>query len=274
MADLKPRIIFVTDGQEITHRQMEALAALHEKGTMTKAAVALGISTPVIHKYIHEVEEKADAELIRTTSKGSKLTARGIELLRMFKAYESRLVDGRQLRIAGSPVSQRCIMMAATELSASGKDCAVTISTDESNLKMMEEARVDCVVLDDAMFAVERAPETDISEVGTDMLMWKDVGPKFARTRFGAQRLGFRYLADKEIPHEISRDIFEPTMLDHLDLSYFVNRSLVRTGIVRAVGAKDQAWSVHTISALLCTEHEDLPDFLEEAREAWIYRKG
>jgi len=274
LADVKPRIIFVTDGQEITHRQMEALAALHESGTMTRAAVVLGISTPVIHKYIHEIEEKADAELVHTTSKGSKLTGQGLDLLRKFRAYESRLIDGKQLRIAGSPVSQRCIMMAATELSTDGKDCTVTISTDESNLRLMDENRVDCVVLDDAMFAMEKAPEANISEVGSDMLMLKDVGPKFARTKFGAQRLGFRYLEDKQIPHEIVRDIFEPTMLDHLDLSYFVNRSFVRTGVVKAIGAKDQAWSMHSISALQCTEHEDLPAFLEEAREAWIYRKG
>jgi DNA-binding transcriptional LysR family regulator len=274
MADLRPRIVFVTDGQEITHRQMEALVAVHEKGTMTRAAVALGISTPVIHKYVHEIEDKAGEDLVRTTSKGSKLTARGVEFLRKFRAYESRLVDDKQLRIAGTPVSQRCILTAATELSAGGKDCSITISADELNLRLMAENRVDCVVLDDAVFAVEKAPEAEISEVGSDMLMLKDVGQRFARTRFGAQRLGFRYLEDKQIPHEIAREVFEPTMLDHLDLSYFVNRSLVRTGVVKALGAKDQPWSVHSISALMCTEHEDLPEFLEEAREAWIYRKG
>jgi len=139
---------------------------------------------------------------------------------------------------------------------------------------LLNKARVDCVVLDDAMFAVERAPDTEISEIGSDMLVLKDDGPRFAHTTFGAQRLGFRYLDDKQIPHEIVREIFEPTMLDHLDLSYFVNRSFVRTGVVKAAGAKDQPWSVHTISALLCTDHEDLQAFLEEAREAWIYRKG
>jgi hypothetical protein len=150
----------------------------------------------------------------------------------------------------------------------------VTISDDESNLKLMEQNRVDCVVLDDAMFAVEKARETSISEIGSDMLMLKDVGPRFTRTRFGAQRLGFRFLEEKQIPHEIVREIYEPTMLDHLDLSYFVNRSFVRTGVVKAIGAKEQPWSVHSISSLQCTEHEDLPAFLEEAREAWIYRKG
>lgn len=274
MAEVRPRIVFVTDGHEITHRQMEALAALHEKGSMKRAADVLGISTPVLHKYIHEIEEKADTELISTTSKGSKLTRQGIELLKKHRAYESRLVDEKLLRVAGTPVSQRCIMTAATELSSQGKACSVTISTDEQNLRLVNESRVDCVVLDDAAFAFDRAPETEISEIGSDMLVFKDTGPKFARTTFGAQRLGFRYLDDKQIPHEIVREIFEPTMLDHLDLSYFVNRSFVRTGAVKAIGAKDQPWSVHSISALLCTEHDDLQTFLEEAREAWVYRKG
>jgi len=253
---------------------MEALAALHEKGSMSRAATSLGISTPVLHKYIHEIEEKSDEGLVSTTSKGSTLTALGLELLKRFKAYEARLTDAKGLRIAGTPVSQRCVMMASTELSAEGKDCVVTISTDEFNLRLMEENRVDCVVLDDAMFAVEKAPETEISEIGSDMLIMKDVGPKFAHTKFGAQRLGFRYLEDKQIPHEIVREIYEPTMLDHLDLSYFVNRSFVRTGIVKAIGAKEQPWSAHSISALQCTEHDDIGAFLEEAREAWIYRKG
>ena len=272
--DVRPRIIFVTDGQEITHRQMEALAALHERGSMKRAADELGISTPVLHKYVHEIEDKVDSELVSTTSKGSRLTKQGVELLKRFKAYEARLRDDKRLRVAGTPISQRCILMAATELSAAGRDCVIAISDDESNLKLMEENRVDCVVLDDAVFAVEMAPETEISEVGSDMLMLKDVGPRFARTKFGAQRLAFRHLDERQIPHEIVREIFEPTMLENLDLSYFVNRSLVRIGIVKAFGAKEQTWSAHSISALQCSEHEDLAAFLEEVREAWLYRKG
>jgi hypothetical protein len=134
--------------------------------------------------------------------------------------------------------------------------------------------RVDCVLLDDAMLAMERAQEVEAEEIGTDMLLWKDAGMRFARTAFGAQRLGFRYLKEKDIPNEVVRVIHEPTMLDRTDLSYFVNKSLVRNGIVRAEGARDQKWSLHSIVALKCTEHEDLPLFLEEASEAWIYRKG
>lgn len=274
MAGVRPRVVLVADGHEITHRQMEALMALDEKGSMKRAADQLGISTPVLHKYVHEMEEKMDTELVATTSRGSKLTSQGRELIKKFKSYELRLGDEEYLRVAGTVISQRCILTAASEISADGKVCAVSISSDETNLRLAAEGRVDCVILDDALFAMERAPESEVSEVGYDMLMQKDVGPRYARLGFGAQRLAFRYLDEKEIPHEVVRTIYEPTMVDRTELSYFVNRSLVRTGIVKAIGARDLSWSNHSIVALQCTEHEDLPAFLEEAREAWIYRKG
>lgn len=267
-------MIFVADGKEITHRQMEALATLDEKGSMKKAAAALDISTPVLHKYIHEIEEKADADLVITTSRGSRLTEDGLHLLRRFGEYELRLKDDEHLRIAGTAVSQRCILTAASELSAEGRNCVVTISTDETNLRMVKEGRIDCVVFDDALFAMENIPEGDSVEIGSDMLMHRDNGPRHARLAFGAQRLAFRHLDEQEIPHEVVRMIFEPTMVDRTELSFFVNHSLVRTGVVKAIGAKDQPWSMHSIVALKHTEHPDLPSFIDEAREAWIYRKG
>ncbi len=270
----KPRVIFVSDGVEITHRQMEALAAVNGKGSMQKAAAFLGVSTPVLHKYVREIEQKSDLALITSTSKGSKLTAEGHELLKRFKAYELRLEDPLVLRVAGTLVSQRCLLTAATELSDKGRKCVITIADDESNLRLMDEGRIDCVVLDDAMYAMERAVDVETEEIGSDMLLQKDVGSKYALLTFGAQRLAFRYLAEKGIPYEIARTIHEPSLLNRTDLSYFVNKSLVRTGIVMEEGAKDQRWSQHSIPALKCTEHEDLTQFLEEAREAWVYRKG
>ncbi len=274
MVDARPRVVFVSEGQEITHRQMEALAALHAKGSMQKAAASLDLSTPVLHKYVHEIEEKAGASLVTSTSKGSKLTAAGVDLLERFGAYELRLEDQPVLRVAGTVVTERCLLTAATELSDTGKDIAVTISTDELNLRLMREKRLDCVLLDDAMYAMEEAPHLQIDEIGTDMLVFREAGRRFARLSFGAQRLAFRFLKDKDMPHEIVRTIHEPTMVDRSDLSYFINKSLVRTGIVKAEGARDQKWSVHSIAALRCSGHEHLDLFVEEAREDWLYRKG
>jgi len=270
----RPSIVFVSDGSEITHRQMEALVALSEKGSMQKAAASLGVSTPVLHKYVREIEEKAGLALVLSTSKGSSLTPDGLELLRRFRAFELRLQDPKVLRVAGTVVSQRCLLSAATELSDAGRRTIITIADDETNLRMVDEARVDCVVLDDAAYAMERAADLATEEVGSDMLVHKDAGRRYAGLTFGAQRLAFRYLTERGIPYEIARTIHEPTMLNGTDLSYFVNKSLIRAGIVMEEGARDQRWSLHAITALRCTDHEDLEAFIEAAREAWVYRKG
>jgi len=273
LADVRPRVLLVCDGHEITHRQMEALAALLEKGSMKRAAASLGISTPVLHKYIHEMEEKTETRLVNTTSRGSTLTEAGRALLERFRQFELRLTDEDKLRIAGTVVSQRAVLTAASELSLDGVACNVVIATDSDNMRLAAEGRVDCVVLDDAMFAMERA-EKEAFEIGSDMLMLRDAGPRYARLVFGAQRLGFRHLDEHRIPHEVVRMVFEPSMVDRLDLSYFVNHSLVRTGLVKAMGARDQTWSMHSIIALRCSEHEAVDRLFEELREAWIYRKG
>jgi len=268
-------VIFVSDGHEITHRQMEALAALNAKGSMKKAATFLGLSTPVLHKYIREIEEKSDLRLVSSTSRGSRLTPEGIELLDRFKAYELRLDDHPEvLKVAGTVVSETALLTAATMLSDLRKPVQILIGTDETNLHMADEKRLDAVILDDAAIAMDRSPDLESTEVGTDQLVLRDNGNNYARLGFGAQRLGFRYLTGMGIPHEIDRIIYEPSMVDHTDLSYFVNKSLVRAGKIKASGGKDQSWSTHSIVALRCTEHEDLPLFLEEAKEAWVYRKG
>lgn len=274
MPQPKPKVIMVSDGQKVTRRQLEALSALERKGSMKRAAAELDISTPVLHKYVREIEEKTDLSLVSTTSRGTRLTDEGRELLRRFRAYELRLVDDRVLKVAGTVVSERAVLTAATELSDDGIPCRVTIATDEENLRVLDEMRVDCIILDDASYAMERAADIQSDEIGSDMLMLREAGPRYAKLTFGAQRLGFRYLQERGIPHEIARTVFEPSILNRTDLSFFVNKSLVRNGLVTAGDAKDQRWSVHSIIGLRCSGHEEIGRFLEEAREAWLYRKG
>lgn len=264
----------VSDGVEVTRRQLEALAALERSGSMKRAAVSLGLSTPVLHKYVREVEEKTDLSLVSTTSRGSRLTSDAMDLLRRFRAYELRLEDDQVLKVAGTAVSERAVLTAATELSDDGIACRVTIATDEDNLRMLDEMRMDCIVLDDASYAMERAADVPSEEIGSDLLMLRDAGPRYARLAFGAQRLGFRYLQERGIPHGVVRTIFEPSMLARSDLSFFVNRSLVRNGLASAEDAKDQRWSQHAIVGLRCSGHGDVGAFLDRARQAWLYRKG
>jgi len=268
--DAKPRVVFVADGQEITHRQLVSLVAIHESGSMKRAAQQLGISTPVLHKHIRDAEEKTGAGLVFSTSRGTSLTSDGLELIGRHRACELRLKDEPVLRVAGTLVSERCLLRAATALSDEGRACLLTISTDGANLRLMEEMRVDCVLLDDPLCAMERASDRESAEVASDLLLHKDAGRDYARLAFGAQRLGFRQLEQRGAEHRVVREVHDPALLDGSGLSYFVNRSLVRRGLLKADGAREQRWSVHSIVALSCSEHPDLPGFLEEARRAGV----
>lgn len=271
---LRARAALFADGAEVTHRQLEALAAVADKGSMRKAAEALGISTPVLYKYVKEAEAKVSAELVSSSSKGTALTGDGRALLRSFETFELRLRDEDGVRAAGTLVSERCLLTAATALSASGTTCRVWISTDEENLRMMDEGRLDCVVLDDALYAMERADMFEGTEVGSDVLLHRHCGPDHLRLAFGAQRLAFRHLEQRKVEHRVVRTVFEPAVLDTTDLSYFVNRSLVRRGIVKAHGAREQKWSAHSVVAVPCSESTGVDRFVAEARRAGLYPKG
>jgi len=271
---LRGRAVIVADGVEVTHRQLEALAAIADKGSMNRAAAALGISTPVLYKYVKEAEAKVGAELVSSSSRGTNLTADGRTLLGTLRALELRLRDEDGVRAAGTLVSERCILTAASALSAYGTACRIWISTDEENLRMMDEGRLDVVVLDDALYAMERADMFEGTEVGADVLLHRPCGPDYLRLAFGAQRLAFRHLEQRRAEHRVVRTVFEPAVLDSTDLSYFVNRSLVRRGIVKAHGAREQKWSEHSVVAVPCSESTGARAFISEARRAGLYPKG
>ncbi|MEW5748361.1 MAG: LysR family transcriptional regulator [Candidatus Thermoplasmatota archaeon] len=267
---LRGRAVIVAEGAEVTHRQLEALAALRDRGSMKRAAASLGISTPVLHKYVRETEAKLGQGLVTTSSRGTSLTGAGRDLLRTFEAFELRLRDEDALRVAGTLVSERCVLTAATALSACGTACRVWISTDEQNLRMMDEGRLDCVVLDDALYAMERADTFEGTEVGSDVLMHRRCGPDYARLAFGAQRLAFRHLEQRGVEHRVACTVFEPAVLDTMEVSYFVNRSLVRRGVVKAHGAREQRWSQHSIVAVPCSGSTEVGRFISEARRAGL----
>ncbi|UCE80508.1 MAG: LysR family transcriptional regulator [Methanobacteriota archaeon] len=272
--DLVPRVVLVTENGEITNRQLEALAAVRDMGSMKKAAASLGISAPVLYKYVKEAESRCDETVVRSDSRGTKLTPFGEELLNRLDALRLRTQDRDSIHVAGTLVSELCLLSAASALARRGIECRVTISTDKENLRLMDEQRVDCVILDDPLRAMELAEKAEGVEIGTDLLLMRRSGKNFIRLAFGAQRLGFRYLEQEGIEFHVSDMIFEPALLDRTELSYFVNRSLVRRGILSAKGALEQGWSTHAIMALSCSDHDDNREFLAQAMRAGIYPKG
>lgn len=65
------------NGRQVTARQLEALLAVQETGSQTAAAQRMGISVPVLHKYMSSIEDAAGAPVLKTTPAGSRLTPEG-----------------------------------------------------------------------------------------------------------------------------------------------------------------------------------------------------
>ena len=61
----------VINGRKVSVRQLEALLAVQEEGSQTAAARRLGISVPVVHKYIRAVEEAVGAPVRRWERRSS-----------------------------------------------------------------------------------------------------------------------------------------------------------------------------------------------------------
>ena len=84
----------------------------------------------------------------------------------------------------------------------------------------MDEQRVDCVIVDDPLQAMELAERVEGMEVGPDMLLLRRAGSDFVRLAFGAQRLGF---SSQKNPDKIEKDLLNLLpRKDWLDVNYLL----------------------------------------------------
>ena len=85
---------------------------------------------------------------------------------------------------------------------------------------------MDLLILDDPLFAYESLREHPVKEIGKDTLLMVDRGPRFARYRYGPQRLGFEYLKQEGIDHKVVRFISNIDAIMDAKLSFFVNNTM------------------------------------------------
>ena len=75
--EIEIRNYMVINGNTISSRQIEVLTAIRDCGSKTAAAKALGISPPVVHKYMATMEESVGMRLMASTATGTELTEMG-----------------------------------------------------------------------------------------------------------------------------------------------------------------------------------------------------
>jgi DNA-binding transcriptional LysR family regulator len=236
------------NGVELTRRQLEALCALSEEGSQKAAAHCLGISTPVLHRYIHEAQRRSGVAMIEATPVGTRLTAEGDEIVTEYLSLRMRMGGGRVPVVGGTVVSEEILLRGLSE-SEGAEGFEVIISTDERNLRDLRGGLMDLVVLDDPIHAMD-LPGMEWEQIAADRLLHVDKGERYGSFRFGAQRIGFRHLQTQGRRFEVARAFLSLQSLDASGLSYFVNESLAARKGLRIKSATDPELLRHQIVAV------------------------
>ena len=175
----------VINGRKVSVRQLEALLAVQEEGSQTAAARRLGISVPVVHKYIRAVEEAVGAPVLRTTPAGSSLTEEGERVAALARSMGHRCETERGFTVCCSPVTEDLTMSVLSSLKIQGAN--IVVSDDEYNIRMMREDRADIAIIDDPLylfdaeeFEMERSSGTSTGRRGWRSCTWT---PRTGSTR-------------------------------------------------------------------------------------------
>ncbi len=237
----------VINGKTVTTRQIEALIAVQDTGSQTSAARRLGISVPVLHKYISQIEEAAEAPVLKTTPAGSKLTPAGREIVDLARSMEYRCRTDRGFTICCSPVTEDIVMSVVSSVKIPGTH--MIVSDDEYNIRMMRENRADLAIIDDPLYLFD-AEEYMMDEIGYMGMVYVDNGPSFIRYKYGAQRVAFMYLDSENRKYTIDAETFSISELIASNKSFFVDEFMLTRRNLRLKSAVDPRMLRHAITAI------------------------
>jgi LysR family transcriptional regulator, pca operon transcriptional activator len=136
---------------------LEVFQAVARLGSMTKAAVALGLAQPTISARVSELETDVGAALFTRTPRGVKLTAAG----RRFLGYAERCLavygegrraarsetERRELRLAApASLAESLFPLLAPRLVWAGFDVALSTNHSPQVIEMLLDGRIDAGV--------------------------------------------------------------------------------------------------------------------------------
>ncbi len=235
------------NGKTVTTRQLEALLAVQQTNSQTAAARKLGISVPVLHKYISLIEEAAGEPVLLTTPAGSVLTAAGKEIADTARFMEYRCETDRDFTVCCSPVTEDIMM---SVISASKiPDVHIIVSDDSYNIRMMRENRADLAIIDDPLFLFD-ADEYLMDEIGYMGMVYVDNGPSFIRYKYGAQRVAFMYLDSIGKKYTVDSETFSISELLGSNRSFFIDEFMLTRRNLRLKSAVDPKLIRHAITAI------------------------
>jgi DNA-binding transcriptional LysR family regulator len=242
------------DGHQLTQRQAEAVLALYLKGTQRAAARSLGISAPVLNRHLRQVESKLALPIMDCGPRGTTLNQLGEGIAKEQMALQGRSKERERPAVACTPLSEDMMMQALNTVDPKGES-DVVISEDRRNVADFKAGMLDLIILDDPLYAYE-SEGGSWAEVGSDRLLHVRRGTEYALYRFGAQRLGYRYLESIGEEHRIVRTYSSLTSLMRSNYSYFISEALVAKKGQRPRSDTDPSLLPYSI---LCLHRDGMP---------------
>lgn len=245
---LEPAVTMKVGKATLTTRQLEVLQAVYEEGSQNRAAARLGIATPVLNRYLGQIEAKVGTGLMVATPRGTKLNEEGERIALEYIALSRRVAPAGGTVVGGTLITEEMLLRAMTAADPEG-ECELIISDDRRNLKDFRAGLMDLVVLDDPLYLFD-LEGVRWQDVATDRLLHVDRGPRYATCVYGAQRIGFRHLESAGVEHEIVRHFRSPEMMIASGLSFFINESLALRRGLKLKSDTDPAKMTHQINAV------------------------
>lgn len=258
--EIEPRLSLVINGQSVTARQIEVLAAVMAEGSKTAAAKKLRISVPVVHRYISSIENSTGVRMISSTPSGSVLTDEGRRVVETARMMDLRFRDDRRMTFSCTPVTEDLMM---SVLSSMKIDADLIISDDSMNIRTLREGLTDMILLDDPvhLFDLEGYQWVD---VGSMDMIHVDRGRSYVMYRYGAQRIAYMHLDATDADYTIDGETMSLHDLMNSGKSFFVDEILlVREGI-KLRSATEPRLLRHMINAVYRAENENVSKVLNE----------
>jgi hypothetical protein len=241
------------DNVPISPRQITALITLASTHSQNKAAKIMGISTPVLHRSVKDLEEKLNVAVISASRQGTFLTPSGKEILEAYSTFESRLKNKPPPTVACSPLYAPLVQQAVLAAERDGYKIDMIVANDELTNQYLKMKLVGVVVFDDPVYVyggAEGGEKPEVMEIIKDTLIHIYRGNRYIRYKYGAQRIGFAHLKSMGVKYEIvgvTRDVKQLVKSQH---SFFINRSLARREGLVTKSKTDPRLLSHSIFAL------------------------
>lgn len=257
--DIEIKTYMIVNGHNVSNRQLEVLRAISSEGSKTAAARKLGISVPVVHRYMAAVENAIGHRLMASTPTGTELTEDGLRILETAGMMDLRCTDKRAFTISCSPVTEELLM---ASISSARIKADLIISDDVTNLRMLKEGMSDFVVLDDPVNLFE-AEEFVWTDIGYMDMVHVDNGPSYIRYKYGAQRIAFAYLDSNETEYTIDSETYLLSDLINSGKSFFIDEFLLIRKGINMKSATDKRQLRHSITAIYRRDTREITRILK-----------